>query len=166
MIRSLIIQIILVVIIFNVASWFRESSMLSAKDNLSERVYRAPVLMTNNQSEKILTIAAQGKTTVLYFFAPWCQVCHLSIGNLQKLYEKKSDIAVIAIALDYSDKAEVLAFTKQHKLSFPVVLGTQELKAAFKIKAYPSYYILDKDNRVIGRSLGYSTELGLYLRTL
>lgn len=166
MIRSLIIQIILVVIIFNVASWFRESSMLSAKDNLSERVYRAPVLVTNNQSEKILTIAAQGKTTVLYFFAPWCQVCHLSIGNLQKLYEKKSDIAVIAIALDYSDKAEVLAFTKQHKLSFPVVLGTQELKAAFKIKAYPSYYILDKDNRVIGRSLGYSTELGLYLRTL
>ncbi len=156
----------MVVVIFNVASWFRESSMLSAEDNLSERIYRTPVLAQNNQSEKILTIAAQGKTTVLYFFAPWCQVCHLSIGNLQNLYEKKSDIAVIAIALDYSDKAEVLAFTQQHELSFPVVLGTQELKTAFKIKAYPSYYILNKNNTVIGRSLGYSTELGLYLRTL
>ncbi len=166
MLRSLIIQVIFFVLIFNIASWFRESSMLANDDKISGNIYSAPVLDASGNSDKTLTIGAQGKTTVLYFFAPWCQICHLSIGNLQALYEKNSNIAVIAIALDYSDKAEVLAFTEQHKLTFPVVLGAQQLKSAFKIKAYPSYYILDKDNTVIGRSLGYSTELGLYLRTL
>jgi hypothetical protein len=34
------------------------------------------------------------------------------------------------------------------------------------VQGYPSYYVLDGQNTVVARSLGYSTEIGLYLRTL
>jgi len=115
---------------------------------------------------KTISLNAKGKTTVLYFFAPWCQICHYSIGNLQTLYEKNENIDVIAIAMDYRNTDEVKEFTQQHKLTFPIALGNEAIKNAFAVGAYPSYYIIDENNVIKGRSMGYSSELGLYLRSL
>ncbi|TYK66963.1 TlpA family protein disulfide reductase [Colwellia echini] len=113
-----------------------------------------------------VSLNAQGKTTILYFFAPWCQVCHASIGNLQALYEKNEHINVVAIAMDYSRTAEVMKFTSKHHLTFPVALGNEIIKHAFEVTGYPSYYVVDKENVIVAKSMGYSSELGLYLRTL
>jgi len=113
-----------------------------------------------------VSLRAQGKTTVFYFFAPWCSICHASISNLQTLYQNNKHIDVIAIALDYSDKQEISAFTKQHQLTFPVALGNEAVKKHFLISGYPSYYVIDKDNVIIAKSMGYSSQLGLFLRTL
>ncbi|MBL4942012.1 MAG: TlpA family protein disulfide reductase [Colwellia sp.] len=113
-----------------------------------------------------ISLNSQGKNTVLYFFAPWCQVCHASIGNLQALYEKNEQLDVIAIVLDYSSIDEVMSFTKQHQLTFPIALGNEKIKQAFSITGYPSYYVIGEENSIIGKSLGYSSELGLYLRSL
>ena len=113
-----------------------------------------------------VSLNAQGKTTILYFFAPWCQVCHVSIGNLQSLFEKNEDIDVVAIAMDYTSSQEVINFTSKHNLTFPVALGTQAVKQAFEVSGYPSYYVLNSENMIIGKSMGYSSELGLYLRSL
>ena len=106
------------------------------------------------------------KTTVIYFFAPWCQVCHYSIDNLQSHYINNSDINVIAVALDYIDKKEVGDFVAQHQLTFPIAMGNETIKSAYNIFAYPSYYVINSKNEVVAKSVGYSTELGLYLRTL
>ncbi|MBU2870576.1 TlpA disulfide reductase family protein [Colwellia sp. E2M01] len=120
-----------------------------------------PTLMGETASLK-----AQGKTTILYFFAPWCKICHASIGNLQTLFEKNENIDVVAIAMDYSSTDEVLDFTSQHQLTFPIALGTQALKKTFEVSGYPSYYVLNIDNVIVGKSMGYSSQLGLYLRSL
>lgn len=122
---------------------------------------QVPTLM-----DETVSLHSKGKTTILYFFAPWCQICHLSIGNLQKLYEKNERLDVVAVALDYTSVDEVMEFTKQHKLTFPIALGNEEIKHAYSISAFPSYYVISEENTVIGKSLGYSSELGLYLRSL
>ena len=113
-----------------------------------------------------VSLNSQGKKTIVYFFAPWCQICHLSIGNLQALYEKNDHLDVIAVAMDYNHVDEVMDFTKQHQLTFPIALGNEEIKQAFLISAYPSYYVISEENSIIGKSMGYSSELGLYLRSL
>jgi len=161
LLRSIALQLIFFIIIFNLASWFRESSMLANDTPIAQNNYQVQRL--NGES---LFLQAQGKTTVLYFFAPWCQICNLSIENLEAIHQKNKNIDIIAVALDYADKKSVVDFAQRHQLTFPVVYGTTAVKTAFKIKAYPSYYIIDKENTIIGRSLGYSTEMGLYLRTL
>ena len=170
MLRSLFLQAIFFVIVFNVISWFRESSMLASDAKMPLNVFNVEQVLTKTgKSQKInnkLFVQAQGKKTVLYFFAPWCQICNLSIENLEAVYQKNSDLAVMAIALDYEDRQSVVDFVKRHQLTFPVVYGTADIKVAFKIKAYPSYYILSKENSIVGKSLGYSTETGLFLRTL
>jgi peroxiredoxin len=125
-----------------------------------------PFIQVPTLMDGTVSLHAQGKTTVLYFFAPWCQICHLSIGNLQKLYEKNEHIDVVAVAMDYTSVDEVMEFTKQHKLTFPIALGNEEIKHAYSISAFPSYYVINEQNTVIGKSLGYSSELGLYLRSL
>ena len=135
-------------------------------DNLSTsnqavNLMRVPTLMGEPVS-----LHSQGKTTVLYFFAPWCQVCNVSIGNLQALFQKNEQVDVIAIALDFTSKDEVMAFTSKHQLTFPIALGNESIKQIFEITGYPSYYILDEQNVITGKSMGYSSELGLYLRTL
>ena len=116
--------------------------------------------------DETVSLNAQGKTTVLYFFAPWCQVCHVSIGNLQSLFQKNEQLNVIAIALDFTSKDEVRNFTNKHQLTFPVALGNEAIKKVFEISGYPSYYVLNEENVIIAKSMGYSSELGLYLRSL
>lgn len=116
--------------------------------------------------DETVSLSAQGKTTVLYFFAPWCQVCHVSIGNLQSLFQKNEQLNVIAIALDFTNKDEVRNFSNKHQLTFPVALGNEAIKKVFEISGYPSYYVLNEENVIIAKSMGYSSELGLYLRSL
>jgi len=135
--------------------------MISTDEVLIEENYQLTTLMDDP-----IKLKASDKTTVIYFFAPWCQVCHVSIGNLQALYEKNEHIDVIAVALDYMNAQEIKDFSLQYQLTFPIALGTEQVKKSFKISGYPSYYVIDEQNTVIARSQGYSSEFGLYLRTL
>lgn len=110
------------------------------------------------------TLAADAsKPTLLYFFAPWCSVCRLSINNLS--YIDAQDANVYVIALDYKDTNEVQAFVDEVGLTLPVHLGHEQLKTLFQIRAYPSYFVLDNQFAVSARTLGYSTALGLIMRT-
>jgi peroxiredoxin len=147
----------------------RETSMLATDKSIDEVITEnsaisidvVPTLM-----DETVSLNAKGKTTVLYFFAPWCQVCHVSIGNLQSLFQKNEQLNVIAIALDFTNKDEVRNFTNKHQLTFPVALGNEAIKKVFEISGYPSYYVLNEENVIIAKSMGYSSELGLYLRSL
>ena len=161
MLRSLVIQILFFVAVFNILSIFNASSMLPDDTKVASIEQVLPSL-----DEKTIPITATNKTKVLYFFAPWCQICHASIGNLENLFLKREDVDVVAIALDYENVEEVHTFVMDKQLTFPVALGNNEIKSQFKIDGYPSYYVIDENNAVIAKSLGYSTELGLYLRTL
>ncbi len=161
MIRNILTQVLVFFLIFQAVSFLRETSMLSTSTSIKDNAIELPTLM----GERI-AVQSKGKTTVVYFFAPWCQICHVSIGNLQTLYEKNDDIDVIAVAMDYTEIDEVSNFTQQHQLTFPIALGNELIKKRFQISGYPSYYILDEQNTITGRSIGYSSELGLYLRSL
>lgn len=169
MLRSFSIQAIIFLVAFQLLSFLRETNMLSTDTPLDEIITatqavvidKVPTLM-----DKTISLNAQGKTTILYFFAPWCQLCHASIGNLQALFQKNEQLDVIAIAMDFTSSEEVMKFTSQHQLTFPIALGNEAIKQTFKISGYPSYYVLNEENMIIGKSMGYSSELGLYLRSL
>lgn len=169
MLRSFAIQAVIFFSAFLLLSMLRETSMLATDKSIDEVITEnsdisidlVPTLM-----DETVSLNAQGKTTVLYFFAPWCQVCHVSIGNLQSLFQKNEQLNVIAIALDFTSKDEVRNFTNKHQLTFPVALGNESIKKVFEISGYPSYYVLNEENVIIAKSMGYSSELGLYLRSL
>ncbi|GAC18840.1 TlpA family protein disulfide reductase [Paraglaciecola arctica] len=108
------------------------------------------------------TILKADKPTLIYFFAPWCKICSLSIGNLEYLDTNKLNI--VRIALDYTNVEEVQDFADKHNISSQILLGHKGIKQQFKIQGYPTYYILDQQQKVLAKSYGYSTALGLKLR--
>jgi len=165
LLRSLLIQAMVFFIAFQGISWVRETSMLSIDVDLTREVHLADQHLPTIVGDTV-SLQSQGKTTVVYFFAPWCQICHLSIENLQTVYDKNEMLDVVAVALDYNNINEVEEFTKQHQLTFPIALGNELIKKSLSVSAYPSYYVINEKNIIIAKSLGYSSELGLYLRSL
>ena len=164
--KNIALQSVIFIGLFLFLSWLKTLDMLSTSSNIeaSDITYSALTLETVNGKE--ISLINNGKKSVLYFFAPWCQICHVSIGNLQDLADKNPHLNIVAIGLDYVDKEEVERFTRQHKLSIPIAYGNEHTKNLFKISGYPSYYVISESNTVLAKSIGYSTELGLYLRSL
>ena len=148
--------LLLALIMIAVMAW-QSKDMLSTDGSV--RIKQQNLVSLQGEVKPFLS---EQKTNLIYFFAPWCQICALSIGNLEYLNTEKVNIVVVA--LDYGSKEEVLEFVNKHGVTSTVLLGQNELKKQFAIQGYPSYYLIDKDHNVISSSYGYSTALGLKLR--
>ena len=71
------------------------------------------------------------------------------------------DLNIQIIALDYESKDEVLEFVKGLGISVPVFYGNEDVRQAWSITAYPSYYVLDEKGVIRARSVGYSSKYGM-----
>jgi len=105
--------------------------------------------------------------TLVYFFAPWCKVCAASSSNIKYLRSLRDtdDLNILLVALDWQSPAEVREYVDRHNIEVPVVLGDRQVANDWNIYAFPTYYILDEQLRIIRRDLGYSTLAGLWWRT-
>lgn len=143
-------------IFFAVQSW-QSRNMLDTDGS----VEIAPVNLVSINGD-INALAEPGKRTLVYFFAPWCNVCAMSIGNLD--YLEQEDLKIVRVALDYNDVESVQNFVSQNNVNGEVLLGTQAQKTAFQVPGYPAYYLLDEEMKVVSRAFGYSTAVGLKVK--
>ncbi len=110
----------------------------------------------------------RGKKVVLYFFAPWCAVCRLSAPNLKALKDNRSPdtLQILLVGVSYDRIDDLTQFVDGVELDgIPVLIGNDQLMRDYHIKAFPTYFVIDENGRITSRSIGYSTELGLRLRT-
>jgi len=59
---------------------------------------------------------------------------------------------------------EVRDYVEHHDLNVTVVLGGASVARQWQIQAFPSYYVLNSEHKVVRRDIGYSSQLGLWLR--
>ena len=160
-IRSLLLNVGFVVVVFLVASMFQSRNMLAADGEA------APELQGMTLEGGPYNLAElNGRPALVYFFAPWCRICGASADNLVRLrrWRDVEDIEIVAVALDWQSADEVREYVARHELNVNVVLGGMDVMRNWQIQAYPSYYVLDADHRVLRRDIGYSTQLGLWFR--
>lgn len=159
--RSTLVNLVFIGVFFVAALAFQSRNMLSADGD------PAPALRGVTLTGESYDLATVGqKPALVYFFAPWCRICAASAGNLNRLrrWRDADDIEIVAVALDWQTLAEVRAYVERHELNVTVVLGEPDVGRQWQIQAYPSYYVLDSDRRIVRRDIGYSTQLGLWLR--
>ncbi|TWW11322.1 thioredoxin [Planctomyces bekefii] len=113
-------------------------------------------------------VPASGRRTLVYFFAPWCGVCKVSANNLTTVYRwlGGDNVDVTAVALDYQSKEEVQRFAEEYELRVPIVMGNESVRQAFRVDAYPTYYVMNGGGEVDHTSVGYSSLLGILFRVL
>ena len=111
---------------------------------------------------------AAGRKVVLYFFAPWCTACNLTSHNVVALRDARSEqeLAVYAIGLGWESVGELEQFARDHDLNMPVLQGGDQIAGDYRISAFPTVYVIDENGSVETRVVGYTTELGLRLRSL
>ena len=138
-------------------------SLLSSRATCS-----TPPLQANTLAGESWELGSFGQRPVLvYFFAPWCKVCGASADNLVRLrqWRGETELGIVAVALDWSDIDEVRDYAKRHELNVPVLLADMTVARDWQIYAFPSYYVLDSEHRVVRSDIGYSSQLGLWWRT-
>ena len=147
---------LILIVITGITAW-QERNLLA--DNQPAENFELPILESSDSS----LMFTPGKQTLVYFFAPWCSICKLSIGNLAAISD---DVNAVAVALDYTSTSEVSEFIGEQEVQVPVLMGNRLVSSAYKISAFPTYYLIDTDGKIAEKSMGYSSSLGLRWRTL
>lgn len=100
----------------------------------------------------------RGKVVLVNFWATTCPACVKEMPELVTTYERyrARGFEVVAVAMAYDPPAFVKEFAEKNGLPFPVALDTQEdlAKAFGGVKAVPTTFVLDREGRLVSRTLG------------
>ncbi|MGA1599041.1 MAG: TlpA disulfide reductase family protein [bacterium] len=155
-------DLVLLLVIWAGVSWWQ------TRDLLPSRALALDWSLPQLSGEQKALSDHQGQRVLLYFFAPWCSVCALNIGNLDWLRQLRSEeaLAIYAVALDYRDSGEIERYVERHDLDVPVLLGDSAMPSRYRIQAFPTVYVIDSSGFVDQTSVGYVPLLGLWWRSL
>lgn len=93
----------------------------------------------------------RGKVVLVNFWATWCPPCRAEMPDLVKLQRVhgKDGLRIIGVTYPPEKKSRVRRFARSLKVNYPIVLGTQELKARFSSDdTLPLTVIINRDGKV------------------
>jgi len=102
------------------------------------------------QGEKLSLNQLSGKIVVLDFWATWCPSCRAALPEIKDLVKKypRDKLVLISISADQNEGAWK-DFVAKKGMDWPQCLDSdQKLRAAFQVRAFPTYLVIDGEGRV------------------
>ncbi len=157
-VKAVLIQLGLIAVVIGGMNYLKTRHMASGSSPKSQLIDVAG-------QTALVPDVREGRISLVYFFAPWCGVCRLSMGNLNEIRREMPDVNIQIVALDYESKDDVTRFINENQIEPPVYMGNDLTGAAWGVSGYPSYFIVDQDSVIRSRTVGYSSKFGIMLHT-
>lgn len=109
-----------------------------------------------------------GKVVLLDFFYKSCYPCLLSIPTMNRLYKKYHNQGLEILGLDIYDKDvnELSMFLKNQGVEHTIALCEKEISASYQVSAYPTFYLINKEGKIVYAKIGYNDNLENVLEEL
>ncbi|MBN8771518.1 MAG: TlpA family protein disulfide reductase [Thiobacillus sp.] len=101
----------------------------------------------------------KGKWVLVNFWATWCPPCQEEIPDLIALHgEKKNNLVVIGIAMDYRNAKQVTDFADGLLVDYPIVLGNAQIASQIgPVQGLPTTYLYNPDGKMVAQQVGAIT---------
>ena len=101
----------------------------------------------------------KGKVTLVDFWATWCAPCIASMPDMQKLYDKYQEkgFTVLGVSIDEEGAKKVKPFLAKRKLTYPILLDTDNEASAWKafgVHAIPTVFLINRDGQIVRQWTG------------
>ena len=101
----------------------------------------------------------KGKVIYLDFWATWCPPCRKSFPWMEEMHTRYKDDGLAIVAISVDGKQELAEkFVNETKASFITAIDSGKKTAkAYKLRAMPSSYLIDRNGNIISSHLGFRT---------
>jgi len=114
--------------------------------------------LTTIKGNSVSTKTTDKRVTLVSFWATSCKSCVKEMPELIKTYEEYSDkgFEVLAISMQYDPPAQLVAYTEQKGLPFPVIHDSYgDIASKFgEVNATPTAYLYNKAGKRINKTVG------------
>jgi peroxiredoxin len=121
----------------------------------------APDFKLKDLSGKDVKLSDQkGKVVLVEFWATWCPPCRTSIPGLERLHKVYGGkgLTILAISVDEGGWDHVREFITEHKATYTVLQGTDDVSSRYQVRMIPAMYLVDKQGIIKKQYLGGGSE--------
>ncbi len=154
-----LIDLGLVAALFFGITWFQSRNLVEPGQRIPE------MTLPTTGGEAMTLVDPEAERTLLFLWAPWCGVCTAQAGTVEWARAViGDDVSTRSLVLDYRDADSARKSAADKGIDVPVLLGDRRIQKTFNVDAFPTFYVLADDGRVLATSRGYTTTLGLWWR--
>jgi len=110
--------------------------------------------------KKVSLSGLKGSVVLVEFWATWCPPCRTSIPGLERLHREYGGkgLTILAISVDEGGWDKVREFVAEHKITYTVLQGTEDISSQYQVRMIPAMYLVDKQGTVRKQYLGGGSE--------
>ena len=150
--KEIIIFFIIMTILANIISLYKSS------DLNKETLKNVNITLLDAKSYTY----PKDKPILIHFWATWCPTCKLEASNIQTISE---NFEVLTFAVNSGEDNDLKKYMYDNDLNYRVYNDENGFFAhEFKISAYPTTFIYDKDKNLVFSEVGFTSTFGLWLR--
>ena len=133
---------------------------ISAERSSSDHSKKSFVLTDTTGKQHALT-QYRGKWVIVNYWATWCPPCLEEVPDLVALYDsrKNKDVMLLGVVFDYQDTKEVADYVDDMLMSYPIVLGDDEVtKQIGSAEVMPTTFIYNPRGELVKIKRGLVTK--------